>query len=80
MGHFYHVGSGQHVYNEDMPAWGAYVEWVTADYVRMYWKATTVTISVGVNDIEGYYGDNGGSLSWRLRSAEAGLWVCGVEM
>lgn len=81
MGHFYHAPTGIHYYFESIPAWGAHLEWVTADYVRMYWRATTETISVGVNDTEGYYGDNGGSLSWRLRSAEVGgLWVCGVEM
>ena len=57
------------IWCEDLPAWGAFIEAVDAYYGRLHFQAVTTSIRVRVGDQNTLFYDNGGTLSWRLRSS-----------
>lgn len=52
------------------PAWAAHAEEADSLRARVYWQATTTSITIRVHD--NLFGDNSGSLGWILRAATIG--------
>ena len=57
------VGVG---FSLSLPAWAIRVEKADNLRARMFWKATTTSIKIRVADGAGDFGDNSGSLSYKL--------------
>lgn len=49
-----------------LPSWAIRVERADNLRARTFWKATTTSIDIRVGDGAGEFGDNGGSLSYKL--------------